>query len=297
MADRPSPSATAGAAGVGRAGALAESAGPGPGLPPPAGARGLAVVALSGGLDSTTLLARYADRGYRLLAVSVDYGQRHARELHAARAVAVYFAAEHLVVDLRAVGQLLSGSALTDPAVEVPSGHYEWDSMRATVVPNRNAIIANVLVGIGVARRAELVALGMHAGDHAVYPDCRPAFLTALQQLVAVANDGYDPPRVEAPFISTTKADIVRLGARLGAPLQLTWSCYRGGNRHCGICGTCYERREAFTLADVPDPTTYEDAHTSFDAAADHTDTNTGTDIDTDTVMSECSADQTRRPR
>lgn len=228
----------------------------------------LALVSLSGGLDSTTLLARYASMGYRLLAVSVDYCQRHGpRELAAARQVASHYDAEHLVLDLREIGGLLSGSALTDTGVDVPSGHYAWKNMAVTVVPNRNAIIANVLAGIGVARGADLVALGMHAGDHAVYPDCRPQFLAALQQLVQVANDGYRPPQVEGPFIAMTKTEIVTLGAQLGAPLELTWSCYRGGEQHCGVCGTCYERREAFTDAGVPDPTHYDDAVTTFNPA------------------------------
>lgn len=231
-------------------------------------AQPLAVVSLSGGMDSTTLLAHYTATGHRLLAVSVDYGQRHVRELAAARAVAAYYSAEHLVVDLRAAGALLAGSALTDSTVDVPSGHYASDTMRDTVVPNRNAIIANLLVGIGLPRRADVVALGMHTGDHAIYPDCRPEFVAALQQMVAVANDGYGPPRIEVPFVEMTKSDIALLGARLGAPLELTWSCYIGGDRHCGVCGTCYERREAFERAGVDDPTDYDDTTTTFIAPA-----------------------------
>lgn len=230
----------------------------------------LTLVSLSGGLDSTTLLAHYASAGHRLLAVSVDYGQRHGpRELAAARQVAAHYDAEHLVLDLSAVGALLTGSALTDPTIDVPSGHYAWDTMSVTVVPNRNAIIANLLVGIGVARHATTVALGMHCGDHAVYPDCRPQFIAAVQHLVQVANDGYRPPQVEAPFITMTKSDIALHGARLGAPLGLTWSCYRGGDQHCGVCGTCYERREAFTDAGVPDPTHYDDTVTAFGSTTD----------------------------
>ena len=230
--------------------------------------RQLAVVSLSGGMDSTTLLAHYAaaEPAPRLLAVSVDYGQRHVRELDSARAVAAHYRAEHLVVDLRAVGGLLSGSALTDPSVEVPEGHYAWETMKATVVPNRNMIIASVLIGLAVSRRAAVVALGMHAGDHAVYPDCRPEFVTALARCAAVANEGFDPPAVEAPFVHLTKTDIARRGAELAAPLHLSWSCYRGGEVHCGVCGTCYERREAFRDAGLPDPTAYADSTTTFEA-------------------------------
>lgn len=224
----------------------------------------LAVIVLSGGLDSTVAAAVYHDQGYRLLCVSVDYGQRHARELRSARAVADYYDAEHVLVDLSSVGRALTGSALTDPTVQVPEGHYAEESMRATVVPNRNAILANVAVGIAVSRQAELVAMGMHAGDHAVYPDCRPEFFAVLNELIRTANEGFNPPRFEAPFILQSKTDIASIGAALGAPMGMTWSCYQGGDLHCGVCGTCYERREAFTDAGVPDPTEYLDSETVF---------------------------------
>jgi 7-cyano-7-deazaguanine synthase len=168
------------------------------------------------------------------------------------------------VVDLRRVGTRLTGSALTDPTVDVPEGHYAWESMRATVVPNRNMILASVLVGIGLARRADVVALGMHSGDHAIYPDCRPEFVDTLRRLVDIANEGFDPPRVEAPFVNISKTDIARRAAELGAPLHLSWSCYQGGSVHCGVCGTCYERREAFQDAGLSDPTIYADSTTVF---------------------------------
>lgn len=218
------------------------------------------VVVLSGGLDSTTLLALHHATGSQVTAVSVDYGQRHRRRETAAAAavVATYPGVEHLIVDLAPLAGLLGGSALTDEAVPVPEGHYAAPSMAATVVPNRNAILANIAVGIAVARKADTVALGFHAGDHPIYPDCRPAFVSALNTCVAVANDGYHTPLVEAPFVTWTKAQIVALGHRLGAPLHLTWSCYQGGERHCGRCGTCVERAEAFTVAGVPDPTRYQ---------------------------------------
>ncbi|MEU1815165.1 7-cyano-7-deazaguanine synthase QueC [Streptomyces roseifaciens] len=218
----------------------------------------LAALAFSGGMDSATLAAHYHHQGYGLLLLSFDYGQRHIRELEAARRIAAHYRAEHHVVDLTAVGALLPGSALTDPTINVPDGHYAEASMRITVVPNRNAIMANIAAGIASARGAGLVALGIHAGDHAVYPDCRPAFLTALQASIDAALDGFPTPAVEAPFIHRTKADIARLAAGLGAPLGLSWSCYNGGALHCGTCGTCVERREAFTEAGLTDPTEYE---------------------------------------
>jgi 7-cyano-7-deazaguanine synthase len=225
-----------------------------------------AVVVLSGGMDSTTLMAHYAALRFRLIAVTIDYGQRHRREIDSARAVAVHFGADHRVVDLSGFSALLPGSALTDDTVEVPSGHYAEQSMRATVVPNRNAVLANVAVSVGVAARADVVALGMHAGDHFIYPDCRPAFVAALRELVTVANEGFPTPRVEAPFITWSKAQIAAHGTRLAAPLALSWSCYRGGDIHCGTCGTCYERREAFQEAGLADPTEYLDSVTTFAA-------------------------------
>jgi 7-cyano-7-deazaguanine synthase len=219
--------------------------------------RPLAVLAFSGGMDSTTLAAHYDAKGYDLLLLSFNYGQRHTRELTSARLVAGHFDAEHHVVDLAGVGALMPGSALTDAAVAVPDGHYAEESMRVTVVPNRNAIMANVAVGIASARGAELVALGIHAGDHAVYPDCRPEFLDALRECVAWALTGFDTPRIEAPFVYRSKTWIAGHAAALDAPLHLSWSCYKGGEQHCGTCGTCVERKEAFEDAGVDDPTEY----------------------------------------
>lgn len=189
-----------------------------------------AVVVLSGGMDSTTLMAHYAALRYQLIAVTVDYGQRHSKEIESARAVAAYYDARHHVVDLSGLGSLLTGSALTDDSVQVPDGHYAEQSMRATVVPNRNAILANVAVSVAVAQRAGTLALGMHAGDHFIYPDCRPAFLEALGDLVAVANEGFPTPKVEAPFITWSKSDIAAHGTLLGAPLTDSWSCYKGAS-------------------------------------------------------------------
>jgi 7-cyano-7-deazaguanine synthase len=225
-----------------------------------------AVVVLSGGMDSTTLMAHYAALRYRLIAVTVDYGQRHRREIESAKAVAAHYGARHHVVDLSGFGELLTGSALTDPCVAVPDGHYAEASMRSTVVPNRNAVLVNVAVSVGVTHQAAVVALGMHAGDHFVYPDCRPAFIEAMRQLVSVANEGFPTPQVEAPFMHWSKADIATHGVRLGAPLERSWSCYKGGERHCGTCGTCYERREAFRDAGLSDPIDYLDAVTEFAA-------------------------------
>ncbi|WP_198152780.1 7-cyano-7-deazaguanine synthase QueC [Pseudofrankia sp. DC12] len=213
----------------------------------------------SGGLDSTTLAYHLADGGYGLRLVSVDYGQRHRRELDFAVALAGRLDVPHDVIDLRAVGRLLAGSALTDAAVSVPDGHYTDATMRITVVPNRNALLLDIAVALAVAHGAGAVAFGAHSGDHAIYPDCREEFVQAFEYSARVANEGFvaDGFQVLAPFLTWTKAEIVRRGAQLGVPFGDTWSCYRGEVAHCGTCGTCTERREAFVLAGVTDPTDY----------------------------------------
>ncbi len=219
----------------------------------------LVVTTLSGGLDSVTLAHTLAHGGDDLIALSFDYGQRHAKEIEHAERCAKRLGAEHHVVDLGSVGSLLSGSALTDAAVAVPEGHYTDASMAATVVPNRNAIMLSVAVGVAVARSADAVATAVHAGDHAVYPDCRPAFIEAFERETLVANEGFirDGFRVLAPFLHLNKGEIVTRGAAIDVPFADTWSCYVGGEQHCGRCGTCVERREAFELAGIADPTSY----------------------------------------
>lgn len=217
------------------------------------------VAVVSGGLDSAVLAHHLRAEGWALRLLSFDYGQRHAKELDCARALGSTLGARHDVVDLSSAGRLLGGSALTDDAVDVPDGHYTDESMRSTVVANRNAIFTDVAVGVAVAEGAEAVGLGIHAGDHPIYPDCRPAFVEAAERLARVANEGFaaDGFRVLAPFLEWSKADIVRRGADLDVPFAATWSCYKGAAVHCGTCGTCVERREAFELAGVPDPTEY----------------------------------------
>lgn len=218
-----------------------------------------AIICFSGGMDSTALATMYQRSGYALHLLSFDYGQRHRlRELSAARDVAGVLEAGHHIIDLSTLGYLLTGSSLTDPGVEVPDGHYAEDSMRSTVVPNRNAIMANIAIGVASSEQADVIALGVHAGDHAVYPDCRPEFVKALRQCMTQALKGFHTPRLETPFLHKTKAEIASLGFVSGAPLHLSWSCYKGGDKHCGKCGTCVERAEAFELAGLTDPTEYE---------------------------------------
>lgn len=231
-----------------------------PGATAEAGARaGGAVALVSGGLDSVTLAHLLHHRGHAPLhLVSIDYGQRHRRELDDARDCAERLGAGWDVVDLRSLGRLLAGSALTDAAVEVPDGHYADASMSITVVPNRNAVMLAIAHAVAVAEGAEVVAAAVHSGDHPIYPDCRPGFIEAFRHMETIATEGFArPDLLVTPFLHLDKAAIVRTGHALGVPFERTWSCYRGGERHCGRCGTCVERREAFVLAGVADPTEY----------------------------------------
>lgn len=221
-----------------------------------------AVAIVSGGMDSVTLAYKLkADGVDDLHMVSFDYGQRHRKELQYAQVIAGELNAQHDIIDLSSITKFLTGSALTDTHhVDVPEGHYADESMRLTVVPNRNAVMLSVATAIAVAEGAAFVATGVHAGDHPVYPDCRPEFVVAMSQAMQLGNAGFAAPgfTIEAPFVHISKANIVSEGDHLSVPWQMTWSCYKGGEHHCGVCGTCVERREAFSLAGVVDPTLYE---------------------------------------
>jgi 7-cyano-7-deazaguanine synthase len=235
------------------------------------------VVLFSGGLDSTTLLYRELAGGNNVTALSFDYGQRHRKELAVAAQI-VATLQDHgapleyhvlkLTADGLALSSVLNGSALTDTTVDVPEGHYAAESMKATVVPNRNAIMLSLAYGVAVAQGALWVMAAMHAGDHAIYPDCRPEFVAAMDTAFELGNRWSADditPMLQAPFINMSKAQIAMAAYDLRVPIAATWSCYRGGQVHCGRCGTCVERREAIEEArnvlDIaaPDPTKYED--------------------------------------
>lgn len=216
------------------------------------------LVICSGGLDSVSLAYKIAAENELAGLISFDYGQRHRKELDFAAACADRLGVPHDIVDIRAVGAGLSGSALTD-GIDVPDGHYAEETMKITVVPNRNAIMLTIAFGIAAAKKADAVATAVHGGDHFIYPDCRPGFIDAFQAMQNHALEGYADIRLLAPFVHVSKADIVKDGARHGTPFDQTWSCYKGGARHCGRCGTCVERREAFDLAGIADPTDYAD--------------------------------------
>jgi len=213
-------------------------------------------VLLSGGLDSTTALAVAAQDHEPAMTISVDYGQKHVRELAAARAVSDRYGVENVVIDLRSWGRSLRGSALTDDGVAVPRGSYDAENMAVTVVPNRNATFLMAAVGLAQTHEVGEVWTAVHAGDHTLYADCRPEFIASAAETAKLGTDG--AVTIRAPFVNMSKADIVRQGSMLGAPFDLTWSCYEGGAEHCGECGTCAERRESFAIAGLEDPTTYD---------------------------------------
>jgi 7-cyano-7-deazaguanine synthase len=216
-----------------------------------------AVVVVSGGLDSTTLLYWVIKEGYEPHVLSFDYGQRHRKELRYARRTCEKLGVKHKVVDLRSIHELLQGSALTSKGIAVPEEHYSHESQKATIVPNRNAIMLNIAIGYAVSIGAEKVFYAAHYNDRAIYPDCRWEFVESINTAAKLANDN---PRLEivAPFVHKTKAEIVRIGHELGVPFEETWSCYKGEEKACGVCGTCRERIEAFQLNRLRDPLEYE---------------------------------------
>lgn len=214
------------------------------------------IAVVSGGMDSVTMLYRLLADGHTVDVVSFDYGQRHSKELDSARYFADLHNARHDIITLP-IGDVLGGSALTDNRVAVPHGHYAEESMRATVVPNRNAIMLSIAWGIAVARSADYVATAVHAGDHHIYPDCRPAFIDSLNTALRIATEGHRKDRLNilAPYMNVDKTAIAKDGLWLGVPYENTWTCYEGGLFHCGNCGACVERREALGSND---PTQYQ---------------------------------------
>lgn len=215
------------------------------------------ILSYSGGLDSTVLLYHLRDGGHEVRCLSAHYGQRHEKELSSARRVCERAGVEYRVADLRHLGFLFAGSSQTSPDVPVPEGHYAEETMKATVVPNRNMVLLSLATAWAVATRSDAIAYAAHAGDHAIYPDCREEFTTALGRAVELCD--WHPVRLLRPFVDRKwdKTAIVKRGAELEVPFVETWSCYKGGEKHCGCCGTCVERVEAFRLAGVPDPTVY----------------------------------------
>jgi 7-cyano-7-deazaguanine synthase len=213
------------------------------------------VVLLSGGMDSVTALHDAAADHEVAAALSFDYGAKHnARELPFAKWHADRLDVPHLVIPLSFIGAHFASDLLASGGA-IPKGHYEEETMKKTVVPFRNGIMLSVAAGFAESRGARGLVIAAHSGDHAIYPDCREEFMRSMADAIRLGT--YAEIEVLRPFIATDKAGIARRGSELGVDFSRTWSCYEGGEIHCGECGTCVERREAFLLAGIPDPTSY----------------------------------------
>lgn len=213
------------------------------------------VIIVSGGMDSITLLYDHKDE--IALGISFDYGSNHnAREIPFAKMHCERLGIKHITINLDFMHQYFK-SSLLDGADAIPEGHYADDNMKSTVVPFRNGIMLSIAIGIAESNNLDQVFIANHGGDHTIYPDCRPEFIKAIN---SAANAGtYNNVKVIAPYTQITKSDIARIGKKLGIDYTETWSCYKGGERHCGKCGTCVERKEALAEAGIEDCTIYEE--------------------------------------
>jgi 7-cyano-7-deazaguanine synthase len=213
------------------------------------------LVLLSGGMDSVTALYAAAKEHTVLGTVGFDYGSKHnARELPLAAWHSQQLGVPHHQIDLGFVSQHFT-SDLLQSGGDIPDGHYAEENMKRTVVPFRNGIMLSIACGLAESQGADALVIAAHSGDHAIYPDCREPFMEAMAQAMAAGT--YAGVKLLRPFIAMDKAAIARAGAALGVDYGKTWSCYKGGTLHCGTCGTCVERREAFLLAGLADPTVY----------------------------------------
>ena len=212
------------------------------------------VIIVSGGMDSITLLYDHKDE--IALGISFDYGSNHnAREIPFAKMHCERLGIKHITINLDFMHQYFK-SSLLDGAEAIPEGHYADDNMKSTVVPFRNGIMLSIAIGIAESNNLDQVFIANHGGDHTIYPDCRPEFINAID---AAATAGtYNNVKVVAPYTQITKSDIACIGKKLGIDYTETWSCYKGGEVHCGKCGTCVERKEALAEAGIEDKTIYE---------------------------------------
>lgn len=205
-------------------------------------------------MDSITMLYDYKDR--IALGVSFSYGSKHnAKEIPFAEYHCHQLKIPHIVIDLSFMPKYFR-SSLLEGGDDIPEGHYADENMKSTVVPFRNGIMLSIAAGLAESNGLKYVMMANHGGDHAIYPDCRPEFVAAMNGAMQAGT--YEGVRLDAPYTDLTKADLVRRGAAMGIDYAHTYSCYRGGEHHCGTCGTCTERREAFLQAGIPDPTAYD---------------------------------------
>jgi 7-cyano-7-deazaguanine synthase len=213
------------------------------------------LIIISGGMDSVTMLYEYVDR--IALAISFDYGANHnAKEIPFARLHCERLGVKHIVIPLHFMHDYFK-SSLLEGAEAIPEGHYNNENMKSTVVPFRNGIMLSIACGIAESHDLSYVMIANHFGDHTIYPDCRTSFIDAMNE--AMIRGTFKHIRINAPYTMINKTDIVRRGTAMGIDYSETWSCYKGGAKHCGKCGTCVERREALREAGVVDKTEYEE--------------------------------------
>lgn len=210
------------------------------------------VVVLSGGLDSTTLLYHLIDEGHEVKALSINYQQKHSKELSFAKSICEELKIEHRLVELQGLSAVLNNNALTNSEIDIPTGEYKDGTIQVTTVPNRNMIFLAVAIGWAADLKYNGVAFGAHAGEHTNYPDCKRPFAEAMNAVALVCD--WNPIQVHAPFIDWNKGQIVKRGLELGVPFEKTWSCYNGKEAPCGECSTCVDRSTAFQLANICDP-------------------------------------------
>jgi len=209
----------------------------------------------SGGLDSTVLLYDLLDSGNEVVCVNFDYGSKHnSNERAMAVKTCQRFRLKSYFIHLPFVGSHFKSVLLSDGG-DIPEGHYEDESMRSTVVPFRNGIMLSIAAGMAESNDCFAVSYAAHSGDHAIYPDCTPSFFNSISEAIAFGT--HKRIKLSAPYMFMDKAEIVARGARLKVPFTDTWTCYKGLDVHCGVCGACVERKEAFGLAGVLDPTAY----------------------------------------
>ena len=217
------------------------------------------VIIFSGGLDSTTLLYKLKNENHDIHAISFLYGQKHSKELEAAKIICSSIGIDQKIVDLTSLQTILN-SALTNPNIEIPTisvGTQFYETLKTTVVPNRNAIFLSIAAGFAQSIGANSIFYAAHHSDRGMYPDCREEFIKSFEKTVRLALDNNNFS-VKAPFVNISKNEVVKIGKKLDVPFELTWSCYEGEIKHCGACSACRERKYAFEEAGIDDPTIYK---------------------------------------